>query len=279
MDEKSRQRVIVTRLDTLVGHWYTVSCPEFPQGIVLPSPTNIMEHCFPKPGLDAWKINTSAEEIKFKQETGKASGSKAHHGAFLMNQGQRLSASGFTKAQIAMLPISGEDKLAQYLAEPFTDRELLCFEALENFNKDYEPELVEQEKLVYSLRHRYAGTLDWIGFINLGKKKGILPFLLDYKISASHDLSYCAQIAAYLTALQEMTGKAFPCQLGLLYLGKKTKKKYQLKIVDNPRKHFWAFLNSKHLWHHLYPNAQPKMRIVQQEFSCRTDFRYNKKIF
>ena len=120
MYEKTKPKVIVTQLDTVANHWYTIVCPEFPQGIVLPSPTSIMEHCFPKPGLDMWKINTSAEEIKYKQEAGKLSGSKTHHGAYLMNQGVKLNAMGFTEKQIAMLPLSPENKLANYLREPFT---------------------------------------------------------------------------------------------------------------------------------------------------------------
>jgi len=71
-------------------------------------------------------------------------------------------------------------------------------QAFVKFKKDIPYKLLESEKTVYSLKYKYAGTLD--GVIEVGDRK----MIIDWKTSKSVHDSYALQITAYKHALAEL---------------------------------------------------------------------------
>jgi hypothetical protein len=254
-------------LETKKGHWYSIINEDFPHGINLPSVTNILE-AYPNPGLDYWLTNTSPEEIKQKQDDGKEQGTKVHHCCYLMAQGEEIiTETGLTDKQVQMLPIAGVDqKLVENLKSQLTKRETNCLEGFENYWEEFAPVNIARELMVYSKKMGYAGTLDWVGYLWDKKKKKYDLWFIDYKISKNHSREYELQLAAYFKAVCEMNKKRYRARKGVLYLGKPTKKKYQLKEVPETNKSFETFKSVKKLWHDLYPNAQPEFEILKESF-------------
>ena len=250
------------------GHFYSI------KDAYLPSSTNILE-CFPNPGLTFWRENTDASVIKQKQEDGKIQGSKVHHCCYLLSLGETINSEGLTNKQINLLGLSNP-RLIQYLKNPLTKRERKCIESFQVFYEDYQPETLKNEMIVYSLKNGYAGTLDWIGYLWNKKTKKRELWIIDYKISNSHSLAYDLQIASYYYALNESRKKRYKLKLGLLYLGKSTKKGYQLKESKNKHISFKNFLITKKLWHFLYPNVRPKIPAKVNDFKVKT-YKYKGK--
>jgi len=79
--------------------------------------------------------------------------------------------------------------------------------ALRKFWAEIRPEAYEIELQVYSLRYRYAGTLDLFALVRA------TPVLLDYKSSITPAAEY--QLAAYNVALQETKPQCRPGRWGI----------------------------------------------------------------
>jgi hypothetical protein len=268
-------------MDTVKGHWYYIENADFPNGIELPSVTNILD-LFPNPQLDFWKENTSPEEIKLKQDEGKQQGSKVHHCCYLLSVGEEINPNiGLTKEQVRKLPLqTDEDKLKDdalldYLLEPLTTREIRGIEGFANFWEEFKPITIARELEVYHKSFGYAGTLDWVGYLWNKKLKKYELWIIDYKISNSHSLCYESQIVCYERALKSMFKKRFKARLGILYLGKTTKKRFQLKEVSDRTTAWDRFMMTKKFWHSLYPEAKPKIKELVD--NVKVDVSHKKK--
>jgi hypothetical protein len=269
-------------LKTVKGHWYFIKNKHFPSGVEMVSSTNILDTAFPNPELNYWKENTSPEEIKEKTENGKRQGTKTHHGCYLLSKGQEINPNvGFSRRQINLLSLETsedkkkDDELLNYLLNPLTDREYRCLNGFENFWNDFKPITIKRESKVYHKKLLYAGTLDWCGYL-LNKKTNKYEFwIIDYKISNNHSRSYEAQICSYHKALCSVEGRSIKARLGLLYLGKTTKKKYQLKEIEDKKRAWNDFILAKKMWHSLNPNAKP---TIKEKFpSIKIDVSFKKK--
>jgi len=263
-------------LDTIKNHWYFIQNQDFPSGVEMPSATTILE-MFPNPGLDFWKTNTSPEEIKQKQEDGMIQGTKVHHCCYLLAHGQTINPDqGLIRKQIELLPLETsedkrkDDKLLNYLLQPLTEREAKCLESFKNYWEEFKPITIGKELKVYHKKLRYAGTLDWVGYL-FNKKLGHYElWIVDYKISKQHSRGYEGQNMCYYKALCEMYGKRFNARLGILYLGKSTKKMFQLKEVDDKKRAWEDFMISKKLWHLFNTTASPIMVKERETVSVDT---------
>jgi len=259
-------------LPTEKNHWYYIQNQDFPSGVEMPSATTILD-MFPNPGLDFWKTNTSPEEIKQKQEDGMIQGTKVHHYCYLIAHGETVFPIGLTKRQIELLPLETsedkqkDDKLLNYLMKPLTDREYKCILGFKNFWQEFKPITIGKELKVYHKKLRYAGTLDWVGYL-FNKKTGKYElWIVDYKISKQHSRGYEGQNMCYYKALCEMYGKRFKARLGILYLGKATKKMFQLKEIEDKKRAWDDFMISKKLWHTFNTHASPKMATPKDAIS------------
>lgn len=275
-----KKRATFELLKTNNSHWYYIRNRDFPEGVEMPSSTNILE-VFPNPNLKYWLKNTSPEEIEEKTEKGKNSGSKTHHACYLLSYGEIIDPNqGLTAVQLDKLVIETEDAskrdddLIKYLSKPFNEREVRCLDGFKNYWEDLKPVTVERELKVYHRQYHYAGTLDWAGYLWNAKKKKYEFWLVDYKISNSHDLGYELQVASYYQALKNMFRKKnLKAKLGLLYLGKTTKKRYQLKEIEDKKKAWNSFLLTKRLWHIIFPNARPDTQVEYDKVSVDTSFK------
>ena len=259
-------------METESGHWYDIGDTEVGEHHFLPSSTNILD-CYPNKGLDFWRETSSPEEIRKAQEDGIAQGSKMHKCIELQLLGQKVLGNGITEAQILALGIV-DKKLIRYLKEPLTKREEEALVGFENFWEEFKPVTVGSEIMVYSLKHGYAGTLDWIGYLYNKKKKKYELFIIDWKISKSLNRSYDLQLASYWKAFEETYKKKIGgARLGILQLGK-NKCLYSFKEVKDKKSAWKMFLTTKEIWHDSHPNARPKVTNRREEFSIN---QYKKK--
>ena len=154
-------------------------------GVWYPRVTRILE-IKAKPALDQFfkemETYSSAEEVKNKS---------AAHGSLVHTTVEKL-ATGQT------MEIPEEIAPAVSAFQRFNEERKIIFH----------PEFIERQ--VWSLRHRYAGTVDAIATVD--GKFGVL----DIKTSSSFYAEYNLQTAAYMSALQEFSIKkalALPCDI------------------------------------------------------------------
>lgn len=113
------------------------------------------------------------------------------------------------------------------------------------------PSTVATELFVYSTRHGYAGSADFVCEID-----GEL-WIIDFKTSKSLHDAMGLQLAAYRQAYQEMTGRR--ARTAILKLTTKTQKGWQFKEYNEPIKPFLglkAFFDWEIKKHP--PKAKPK---------------------
>lgn len=132
-------------------------------------------------------------------------------------------------------PIEGLVEELPALKKPFAD-----FKAWEKENK---LKVIENEHIVWSTAHRYAGTLDLVASLNGGKKL----FIIDLKSSKAIYPEYLMQIAAYRVAYEERSGKKID-GVGILRLPKVEGdtiewREYTLDEADRAFKRFLHLVN------------------------------------
>lgn len=247
------------------GHYYFFQHPiKLPDGIWLPSATNILD-TYPNKGLDFWKTNSTPEEIAEKQTSGKNQGTKMHHCIDLGIKGQQIAQTGVTDEQIKILGLS-DKKLVRYLKEPLTEREAEALVGVENFAKDFAPRTIANEIMVYSLKHRFAGTCDWVGYLRNQRTGKYELYILDWKISKTKSRSNELQVVAYSKALVQMhprTKELATAKCATIYFGS-SKFKYNLVEVKDKELAFKKFLAAKELWDDANPKL-PKFDTTLQE--------------
>lgn len=105
-----------------------------------------------------------------------------------------------------------------------------------NWVDDNKIKFLESEKVVYSKKHDYIGTLDAIATMNGGRKK----YLIDYKASNGLYPGVALQTAAYWKADEEEAGTEFAGRWAIR-LAKETEEEYMVrqekKLNDYLRKY------------------------------------------
>jgi hypothetical protein len=209
---------------------------------------------------------TTPEEIRRKQDEGKTSGSKVHHCIYLQILGEKVLGTGITEQQIKLLNIS-DRKLISYLKEPLTEREEEALKGMENFWEEFKPVPLGNEMMVFSGKHRFAGTLDFIGHLYDKKTKKYNLWVCDWKISKTLDRSYDLQVASYWKAFEETYHKKLNrIRLGILQLGK-NKCNYSFKEVKDKKKAWEMFLKTKEIYDDLNPNPRPPLIERREGFT------------
>lgn len=90
--------------------------------------------------------------------------------------------------------------------------------------KQHKVKFIASEKLVYSKKHNFAGTLDGIAKVGSEKK----PFLIDYKVSNGLYPGVALQTAAYQLAESEESGLKFAGRWAIR-LSKETEEEYNIR--------------------------------------------------
>ena len=116
-------------------------------------------------------------------------------------------------------------------------------------------EIIESERVVYSLDYEFAGTLDAIGRL----RNGALA-VIDYKTSSGIYDEMALQCAAYVTAYNEMF-KADVQEAYIAQFPKDPSKKFQTKRVGHiPSVFEGGFVPALRLWHTMKQNQQKLWR-------------------
>jgi hypothetical protein len=208
---------------------------------------------------------TNPEEIKRKQEEGKIEGSKLHNCISLELMKETVNLQGISEEQIKKLKLS-DKKLISYLKQPLSERVEEALIGFENWFNEFKPITISNELMVYSKKHLFAGTLDWIGYLWDKKKKKYDLWLVDWKISKVIDRSYDLQITSYWKAFSETYRKNIPSlRLGILQLGK-NKCGYSFKEVKDKKVCWDLFLNTKNIWNDTN-NKIPEIKERRETFS------------
>lgn len=118
--------------------------------------------------------------------------------------------------------------------------------------KNSMPELqfLQNEMIVHSDVHGYAGAVDAVGMLG----KDLL--VLDWKTSNRIYSEYALQVAAYAKAYEEMTG-ASVAHAWVVRFDKSARKPPQIKAVANIDQTFQAFVAAKTLWTYLNQKYAP----------------------
>jgi hypothetical protein len=198
----------ISRTDSKSGRFYTVD------GEKLPSVTSVLG-CIAKPALIAWAAGEERKAVIHAATT-------LYEG--LRTNGVTVPASmfrssldaelGAAKAHIKVMEAAGEigtqvhARIEWYLRvllgqkvgdAPFlSESAQIAYEAWEDWTNSVELRPVHVEKTVYSLTHRYAGTMDLLAYVN------DTLTLVDWKTGKSIYPEAFVQNAAYQVAVREM---------------------------------------------------------------------------
>lgn len=198
----------ITRTDSKSGRFYTVD------GEKLPSVTSVLS-CIAKPALITWAAGEERKAV--------ISAAASLYERMLTNSlfipvatyRSTLDAElGVVKAHTKAMEAAGEigtqvhHRIEWHLRRqlglpvgdevPISDPALVAFMAWEDWAKSVNLEPIHVEKTVYSLTHKYAGTMDL-----LAKVDGVLT-LVDWKSGKSIYPEAFIQNAAYQVAAREM---------------------------------------------------------------------------
>lgn len=237
----------LVRVTTTDERWYAkvVSDPAdgLPTFAFLPSVTWILS-VFPKLGLMKLRDELGADELEMLKKLGGERGSKVHEACSAIIEGKEVRLdSKFINPNTQV-----EEELTADEA-----RYIMAFVA---WVKAEEPEFLVWDKTIYSEKHGYAGTLDFIA--RLPKRENAI-YLVDIKTSKVIGTDYAMQVSSYkepIVNLENDLGLVEylgDMKLAILQLGTKPLKsdpaEYKFKEVDDC---FDLFLATRKVWADVY---------------------------
>lgn len=218
----------------------------------LPSVNHILGIGFPKgAGLIQWLKNKTAEEADKILETAGERGSRVHDAIRELIKGQTMSIAAY---------LQNEDGSSTQLTIPEWDF-LLSWQA---WVESFKPQLLKHETAVFNKKYGYAGTVDFIGSIEIlvGKKIYIdgklqeistpkrISCLLDWKTSGAVYNEYKLQVAAYAACMKLKPKQEF--YTGIVRLGTKHKNGgFEMHLYSRNKtiENFKQFLRTKDTYH------------------------------
>lgn len=239
-DEKSSAEI--NRIQILDDRFYTID------GEYFPSSTTILQS-YPKgTALQKWiGDNGNFESNRIKTLAGEK-GSIIHNAIEQLTEGAELDFRFYE-----------EDEWKYLMA--------FC-----NFWQDYKPKTMEQEHIIVSRTHKYAGTMDWAGTVVCPAKKGAEPkeefVRIDWKTSKNIWEEYKLQLVSYEMAERE-AGKRPADRLMIVQLGTGTKRGYSICDFDKWDERFDMFLITKKMWEYTHPNAKPFEKTLPLKLSLK----------
>lgn len=208
------------------SHYYWVN------GEYYPGVTTILEEAAPVAyQLKQYYIKNSAEEIQRKSEQALATGSHVHDAIARLLQGEKVS-----------------------LNEEFKNtREKKMVMSFHNWFHDVQPMDYVAEHAIASVSMKFAGTLDFGGWLNsegVAKcltddrkfefKKPHEFWIIDFKTSAGVYFNYKLQVMAYKKAYEEMYHQKVD-HVGVLRVGTKNKEWFEFVEVKESEVNFEDF--------------------------------------
>ncbi len=222
IDDTAYERVIIAD-----DRYYEVAPNTF-----YPSVTTILSS-YPKGnGLAKWMADNGWLEAQRIKHAAGALGTVIHEGVEKLLEGKTLQYSDYSLD------------------------EWRYFIAFKNFADKYKPETVWAERAVISHTHKYAGTLDWHGYITDPKTQERKLAYLDWKTSNNLWTEYDVQLCAYERAAMEMGGTEGDI-LAIVQLGTSTKQGYTFHTVKRKGELLEVFDLVHKMWKFQNPHARP----------------------
>ena len=216
--KKMKNKAPTSKIDlapTLTGHWYKVGKGYYP------SVTQILTSFPQSPFLTKWVADHGWEESQaIKTEAGEK-GTQVHNAVERLLKGAELDQQNYS------LP------------------EWWKLNTFWSWYKEYKPEVVQTELMVFSRKYKYAGTIDCV----YKTKDGLT--LIDFKTSGSIYDHFPLQVAGYAQAYEEMFDQHI-YQTAILQLGAKNKNGYRFVIQDNWKENVKPFLAVKKIFDYQY---------------------------
>lgn len=195
----------------------------------LPSVTTILGATYPKSKfLIDWQINQGHEEAERILKEAAEEGTKIHEAVEALCKGGIIN------------------------TEALSDKGKRCVNAFCKWYQDEKPVFIENEIQVYAPDQKFAGTVDIVA--DIGGER----YVIDLKTSnAIHD-NYHAQVAAYVFAYNLAHPDHPATKAAILHVNSRTKRGYSFAEVD--LEYSWTMFElCLKMFHHLYPDAQPKL--------------------
>jgi len=246
IEEKDNNIVQITIADE---RWY-VKSDEEGNRLFVPSVTWITSF-YPKgKGFEMWlkKMGEDADEVKMAAAE---KGSRIHKACVDLIDGKTV------KMDSVYTDDEGEDK-------ELTLEEFEAVMSFVDFCKEYKPEFIDREFVVWSDEHNYAGTVDILCEI------GGIPYIIDLKSSQGVYSSHIIQVSAYKNAFMEglvVEGEDDPLEINLaiLQLGyRKNKKRFKFNEIDDQ---FDLFLSARNIWENETKGIEPFKKDYPYELS------------
>ena len=223
----------------------------------LPSVTWIL-NSYPKDVFfNKWLADKGWEEAETIKEDAMDRGSKVHNAIEDMLNGAKLT--------------YGTPYFSQKAQEnvPLNDNEWKHLMTFKAWWDDARPKLVTTERVVYSLEHGYAGTVDAILAF------GDMLAVVDWKTSSAIFRTYLMQIAAYVRAIEEMVPGLKGRFTNAMILRTNTRHKvgYEVGMLDEEgiEKEFQNFLSVKAIWAIEHGDKNPKGRTIPKELAITVE--------
>lgn len=136
------------------------------------------------------------------------------------------------------------------------DKAMWAFMAFEDWARSVEFLPLRSEQVVFSHKHRYAGTMDLLAWVAKGKGRELA--LIDVKTSSGVWPEMKLQLSAYYYALIEMNLEK-PDHCLIVRLPKKeSDPEFEVVEVTDLERHFQAFLAARQLWQWKYDEDQKR---------------------
>lgn len=238
-----------------------------------PSSTTILESYPMELGLKQWLQDKSKDQADKLLHEAALQGSKIHHSIDLILKGEILLPDGINITQLSSSnlvadPEFGDAELIAYLQKPYSEKEDKMMRGFMQWNEDFKPETIASEQTIYSNKFKYAGTMDWIGYVKIKGKKELI--IVDFKTGKSLYKSYDLQVASYLKAYNEMfkknkkikkPKKAYLLQLGINKCG------YKFQEIKDVKGDFIRFKRMLDTWKDINKDAKPRFYEFANEYS------------
>jgi len=191
----------------------------------LPSVTTILSFRNKHPALLKWRASITEEQEKQILEYTSNRGTLVHWGALRQYETETVIQEEKPHESVA------------YMKEHPQMREevRVALKLFREFKQQYKLTPVALEKVVWSIKHNFAGTIDFAGYLHNEKNGSKVPVLLDIKTSKDvYTESLSLQLAGYQLAIGK---RAKHCYVLVLHPGQTT----IAGVTIGAEKPFWKF--------------------------------------
>jgi hypothetical protein len=247
--------------------------------IFVPAVNHVIKLGFPKSErFYQYLLSVNTDEAERRLKTAGEEGSRTHNAIRDLVAGKRIT-----------LETTYFNDLKK-VHEPLTPDEWNNLEAFITWCSKYNPQVLLQEYTVWSEQYPFAGTLDFLGTIEIPEGEKNIPkdlygkiilVLIDWKTSSGIWDEYELQTAAYRKALFEKSPyKPLIKRYGGLWtsvvrLGTMHKSGYEMKLWDHTQsnENFELFVSTYHLYKRKAGDqAEPELKQIPVELAVKIPF-------